>query len=165
MNRPAHTPVPVRRGPHLAWIVVLRALLVAVPVLSIGILAWLPMLWTAIVSRRARDWWWFAAVAAMSVAGLMFAGATEKDDDWPTNLGISLLFVAAVVASAYAVTVDVRRRRNLHGGTRYGQPYPAGPLTPPPPYPSHPPVAHGRLDQVRAELDELSAYLRDGQSR
>ncbi|MFI6462498.1 hypothetical protein [Streptomyces sp. NPDC050538] len=105
-------------------------------------------------------------------------------------LGITLLLGTLVASIAYYLAADIRHFQQLREGAYAGQPSPAygypQPAQPPSPYtattsPQHtpPPMPHtpvpqppmstpppgqrpapARIDQVRAELDELSDYLR-----
>ncbi|MFF4651453.1 hypothetical protein [Streptomyces sp. NPDC001380] len=200
--------------------VVLRVLLAAVPVASVGILAWVPLLRLALVRQRAADWWAFSAVAAASTGAFVLAGYTQDENDWQTNTGVALLLLLGAGSAAWFLYADTRPRRSPTGGawTHPGYaPYPpAGPYTPggayggpytpgapyapdapgaartgPAPAPASPPATSpppgsplpgspfadatppppavppqgGRIDRVRAELDELSAYLREQEGR
>lgn len=163
-------------------LVLLRVIFVAVAVLSIGFLAWVAPLRTAIVTRKRGDWWIFAgslAVLAFSFSLL----ATDHTDDFSTpqgNAGMIVLLLNMAACVAYYLYADIRHFRPYAAGyahpsattvhSPYGYPQPAppymtpgtvprtpAPVTPPPP-PQRP--APARIDQVRAELDELSDYLR-----
>ncbi|MGW2835738.1 hypothetical protein [Streptomyces sp. NPDC001286] len=204
MHGPGYAPPPPKR-PSTGVLVVLRVIFVAVPILSIGFLAWVATLRAAIVTRRAVDWWVFAA--SVVVLGTSFAFlSTDHTDDFSTpngNIGMSILLLNAVACAGYFLYADIRHFSRL-GRPYAGQPpmtpgygYPQAsspftaatvPSTPRPPYTpppmphtpappapaSHTPVpqppatapappqrpAPARIDQVRAELDELSDYLR-----
>ncbi|WP_458244214.1 hypothetical protein [Streptomyces sp. MAI_2237] len=233
MQGPGYAPPPPKR-PSTGALVVLRVIFVAVPILSIGFLAWVATLRAAIVTRRAVEWWVFAA--SVVALGTSFAFlSTDHTDDFSTpngNIGMSILLLNAVACAGYFLFADIRHFSRL-GGTYagppmtpgYGYPHPSSPFTAatvpstpqapyaPPPMPhtpaphtpaphtpaphtpaphtpaphtpaphtpaphtpaSHTPVpqppatapappqwpAPARIDQVRAELDELSDYLR-----
>ncbi|MCD0483353.1 hypothetical protein LO771_13315 [Streptacidiphilus sp. ASG 303] len=227
--------------------VVLRVLLAAVPLASLGILAWVPLLRLALVRQRAADWWAFSAVAAASTGAFVLAGYTQDENDWQTNTGVALLLLLGAGSAAWFLYADTRPRRSPAGGAwahpgyapyppagpytpggAYGGPYtpgapyapdaqyapgapyapdafrtpgtpraadaggaPGGPRTGQAPAPASPPPASpppgsplpgspladatppppavppqgGRIDRVRAELDELSAYLREQEGR
>ncbi|WP_369178485.1 hypothetical protein [Streptomyces mutabilis] len=195
-------------------LVVLRVVFVALPLLSIGFLAWVSTLWAAIVTRRAREWWVFAATVAALVTSFSFL-AQDNTDDFSTpagTTGMIILLLNACVCAGWFLYADVRHYQRPYyptpvapyppaAGYAYVQPVqpvqptqpprPYGPVppqapvpqpqsapmpqipqsprmpqppqvhlpqTPVPPPPQHP--APARIDQVRAELDELSDYLR-----
>ncbi|MFE0784178.1 hypothetical protein ACFW3V_00145 [Streptomyces mutabilis] len=186
----------------------LRVVFVALPLLSIGFLAWVSTLWAAIVTRRAREWWVFAATVAALVTSFSFL-AQDDTDDFSTpagTTGMIILLLNACVCAGWFLYADVRHYQRPYyptpvapyppaAGYAYAQPTqptqpaqpprPYGPVppqapvpqpqsasmpqipqppqaplpqTPVPPPPQHP--APARIDQVRAELDELSDYLR-----
>ncbi|MER8009307.1 hypothetical protein [Streptomyces sp. NPDC094149] len=205
MQGPGYAPPPPKR-PSTGVLVVLRVIFVAVPILSIGFLAWVATLRAAIVTRRAVDWWVFAA--SVVVLGTSFAFlSTDHTDDFSSpngNIGMSILLLNAVACAGYFLYADIRHfsrpGRPAYAGQPpmtpgYGYPQSSSPFTaatvpsttrppytpppmphtPAPPVPaSHTPVpqppatapappqrpAPARIDQVRAELDELSDYLR-----
>ncbi|MET9775402.1 hypothetical protein ABZ023_14275 [Streptomyces sp. NPDC006367] len=199
MHGQGHVPPPPPRRPRTAALVLLRVLFVALPLLSLGFLAWISTLYAAIVTRRPRDWWAFAATAVVMVIsfGLM---ATDHTDDFSTpqgTAGMIILLLNACVCAGYFLYAHIRHHQEpLHAGhlppghpaAGYGHPHPAYPYTPapvpapappyqarhphtpvapprqtpvaPPPAPVTPPPQPARIDQVRAELDELSDYLR-----
>ncbi|MEU1270141.1 hypothetical protein [Streptomyces sp. NPDC005799] len=197
MQGHGYAPPPPKR-PSTGVLVVLRVIFVAVPILSIGFLAWVATLRAAIVTRRAVDWWVFAA--SVVVLGISFAFlSTDHTDDFSTsngNAGMIILLLNAVACVGYFLYADIRHHSRLHQvgagqppmAPGYGYPQPASPFTaaavpstPQPPYGAppmpHTPAPHApvpqppvpappqrpapaRIDQVRAELDELSDYLR-----
>ncbi|MFF2406488.1 hypothetical protein [Streptomyces sp. NPDC058092] len=217
MYAPGHPPTPPRRVPSRAWIVSMRVLFVVLPVCSLGLLLWSPLLRLAIVRRRASDWWLTGAGFVFVCALLPILGRDGSDDpSGIDNVLIPLLLVMMVAAPAYYLVGDIRHyeqltKRSVMGGYAplapgYGYaatvpapapaPAPAAPLptpipaaarvqqppaAPPQPYqqPQPRPEAHSRphprsphphtqpqrIDQVRAELDELSDYLRGDQLR
>ncbi|PZT69329.1 hypothetical protein DN402_20660 [Streptomyces sp. SW4] len=203
-------PPPPRRRPSTAVLVVLRVLFVALPLLSIGFLAWVSTLWAAIVARRPREWWVFGATVAVMVVsfGLL---ATDDTDDFSTpagTTGMIILLLNACFCAGWFLYADVRHYQSPeYAGpippqhpAGYGYPHTPPPqpyaqtlpqhLAPPPPHTPQPPVpqpptapraqapqppapqpprsatpppqrpAPARIEQVRAELDELSDYLR-----
>ncbi|GAA5020719.1 hypothetical protein [Kitasatospora paranensis] len=143
-----YAPVPApprRRRAAQAGTVLLRIVLTVVPLVSLGMLGWITMLKPAIVHRRTRDWLLFGASAAASVGGIVLIGTSTGDTDWRATTGVVLLLGTAVVVPAYFLAVDLRP-----------------PRAPEPAPPARPPVGMPRPDrigQVRAGLDELSAYL------
>ncbi|MFE1773796.1 hypothetical protein [Streptomyces sp. NPDC059008] len=213
-----HGPVPAyspHRPPARGTAIALRVALVAAAVLSLGLLAWAPLLRAAIVQRGRLGWWLFAGdlVAIVGACALITGYDTT---DWRTNLGVGLLLMQIAAAVAYYLAVDVRAgHATAHGpmaaghpgmppaAPSYGPPLPPAPLPPyaqetqpygahgagpvnpyamtetrmpapparPAPAPAHPYPAPQerpqpqRIDRVRAELDELSDYLRKEEGR
>ncbi|MGW8064606.1 hypothetical protein ACVV2G_20620 [Streptomyces ziwulingensis] len=185
-------PPPPRRRPNTAVLVLLRVFFVALPLLSLGFLAWISTLYAAIVTRRPRDWWAFAASAVVLVVSFGFL-VTDHTDDFSTpngTAGMIILLLNACACAGYFLYADIRHHQvPLHTGypppgppaTGYGHPQPAYPYSAAPTLPqTHPPYQvpqpqpqppvpppapprtpqPARIDQVRAELDELSDYLR-----
>ncbi|WP_137988926.1 hypothetical protein [Streptomyces vilmorinianum] len=171
-----HAPMaPPRPGPS-AGVIVVRVILCLVVVLSLGSLAWIAMLRIAIMRRRGRDWALFWGQLVLNIACL----ATLEQrlaDHWISNVGMAGLLVQMAAVTAYYLVADIRHH----------QPPAVLPWAPPPPQmspqmpPQMPPYGYGypppqppppttlppttpppgpRIDQVRAELDELSHLLR-----
>ncbi|WP_328657775.1 hypothetical protein [Streptomyces sp. NBC_00334] len=177
MLGPGYAPPPPPRRPATAVLVLLRVFFVALPLLSLGFLAWISTLYAAIVTRRPRDWWAFAASAAVLVVSFCFL-ATDDTDDFSTpagTTGMIILLLNACACAGYFLYADISHHRRppapvfLPPTAGYGHPQPPYPYAPAPvhpPVPSYqaPPPQHhpapARIDQVRAELDELSDYLR-----
>jgi hypothetical protein len=162
MNRPG--PVPAAAPPGTGtrvWRVVLRLVLAAVPPLTVGILAWVPLLWLAIRGRRAADWVRCGVATAMSCAGFVLVDYTDNENDWQTDVGALLLISAAAAAALYVLVADLRwREPTAPGPVPVLTPVPL-PWPPPAAVPAPAPAPVGsRIDQVRVELDELSDYLR-----
>ena len=161
MNGPAPIPPP-RRGARAAR-VILRVLLVAVPPATIGILSWIPMLRLAVRSRRAWDWLWCGLVLVLATGAFVLVGQSDDDNGWQTALGTAGLILLAFGVPVYFLVADLRwydAHRSRAAASRTASPTDllgAGrpPVAPAPAAPS------GRIDRVRAELDELSAYLRN----
>ncbi|MCF3965228.1 hypothetical protein [Streptomyces fuscigenes] len=226
-------PPPARTRAAGAGVVLVRVLLTAGPILTIGLLAFAPLLRIAALRRR---WWeWTLAAASFVVAIVLFAVVgTLPEDALGTNLSMSGLLLLAVASAVWFLVFDIRRHTRLRAGlppayapAGYGPaaalpgaapapgygyppyasaptvpmapppgvvPYvppqpspwavpaappapappapgqsargfgPAVPATPPPAGPRQAPAAPRtpRIDQVRAELDELSDLLRGG---
>ncbi|WNF27473.1 hypothetical protein RI138_11850 [Streptomyces sp. C11-1] len=175
---PQQPPTP---RPSSGTLVAVRVILVVVTVLSCGLLGWAAMLRLAIVTRRPRDWVLLAVVVVLNAGLFAFIMATPDDPDEMTDAQALILFfwLVGVLAGvvAYYLYAEIR-----HYSTP--QPY-SGPVQPvqsvSPVHPVHPAYqqpnpytvqapppapAPRRLDQVRAELDELSDYLRkEGEGR
>jgi hypothetical protein len=182
---------PQPQRPSTALLVVLRIIFVAVSLFSIGLLSWVSMLRVAIVTRRRRDWAGFWAVIALVIAsmGFLVSDPTDEISTWRGNVGILGLLGTGALAVAYYLYADIlhyRRPQPPHppqppyAATSYPSrqppaygyppqpgapaastsPYP-GPVPGPVPGPAHPHPHPPRIDQVRAELDELSDYLRN----
>ncbi|MEU9346601.1 hypothetical protein AB0D74_35895 [Streptomyces sp. NPDC048278] len=178
---------PVQRPPHDAVLVLLRVVFVTMAVCSAGFLAWAMLLRLAVVTRRSVDFGLLVAVAAADVLSIVLLG-TEPGDEVNTAggyVGITLLFGTLLLGVVYYLVADVRhfqRQREAYAAQSqaqapaYGYPpaassYATGTapqaMQPPAPVPPQPPIpappqrpAPVRIDQVRAELDELSDYLR-----
>jgi hypothetical protein len=182
MQGHGYAPPPPRR-PSTAVLVLLRVVFVAVAILSIGFLAWVATLRAAIVTRRRTDWWIFGG--SLAVLGISFGFlATDHTDDFSTpngNAGMIILLLNAAACAGYYLYADIRHFAPYPTGYAmppapgmgYGYPQPPSPYAatqpqtpvaaaPPVPVPPPPPQrpAPARIDQVRAELDELSDYLR-----
>ncbi|MDK0519910.1 hypothetical protein [Streptomyces sp. ML-6] len=239
MYAPGHPPTPPRRVPSRAWIVSMRVLFTVLPVCSLGLLLWTPLLRLAIVRRRALDWW-LTGAGFVFVCVLLPIIGREGNDEPTTTDGILITLLMLVMAGAithyYVGDIqyyDRLTKQHLVGGyaapgyayattVPAGTPGPAlaphpvqsppplaaqqpqpqpqsppqsqpyGPLRPtgqdprihqtpvvqqgpvvqrpPQPQPSPSPTSQPhlqpqRIDQVRAELDELSDYLRKEEGR
>ncbi|MGW5929479.1 hypothetical protein ACWF2L_25030 [Streptomyces anulatus] len=182
--------------PSPATLTTVRVILVTVTVLSCGLLGWVAMLRLAIVTRRPRDWVLLAVVMVLNAALFAFILGTPDDPDDMSDASVllMLLWIVALLAGVitYYLYVEIRHYSSLRS---LGSPPPyTAPAHPAPlPYQQQPPQhqqqhqqpqpnpytvqtppptptpAPQRLDQVRAELDELSDYLRkenrDGEGR
>ena len=181
---------PVKPPPSTGLLVSLRVFFVAVSVCSFGLLGWTMMLRLALVTRKSLDWGLLVATFAAEALGLVLIGTEPGDEIHTPGgwTGLALLFGSLVPVISYYLAAEIRHyQRPSHTFTgyaahqqppahAYGYPQPpyvtsAGPLTPVPPMtrprssapaPVPPPQrpAPARIDQVRAELDELSDYLR-----
>lgn len=198
MHGHGYAPPPPQR-PSTGLLVVLRVIFGALPLLSIGFLAWGSTLRVALVTRRAVDWWIF--LGSLLAMGISFAFlSTDHTDDFSTpngNVGMIILLLNAAACTGYFLFADIRHHsrpappgypaplhqpthQTPHPGPHYGYPQTAGtgspygtpvpqqqasvprpPVVPPPPQRPAP----VRIDQVRAELDELSDYLRKRDGR
>lgn len=186
---------PTTSRPSPATLTTVRVILVALTVLSCGLLGWVPMLRLAIVTRRPRDWVLLVVVIALNIGLFAFIMATPDDPDQMSDAAalFMMLWILGLLAGVitYYLYAEIRHYNTLGAPAPYGTPvHPAPPLPyqqqhlaphqqhqpqqhqprpqqhqQPNPYtaPTTPPTptpAPQRLDQVRAELDELSDYLR-----
>lgn len=181
-------PQPSR--PSTALLVVVRVVLVALALLSFGLLAWGTMLRIAIMRGRRTDWvlFWISLVAAVTSLVVMGEFGTEattdsaQQDPRPVDwVCLAALFTLAIGVPVHYLVTDIRHHQQprtapIGHHPAPGSPY--GPYTPPPAYGYPPPIPAGpahhpapahhptpppvppRIDQVRAELDELSDLLR-----
>ncbi|GAA2977016.1 hypothetical protein [Streptomyces fulvorobeus] len=175
-----------KRRPSPGALTALRVLFVALTVLSCGLLGWAAMLRLALVTRRRRDWGLLALVAVLNTGLFAFIMAMPEDPGMTTDaeafVGVSWIGGVMVGVIAYYLYAEIHHygpsgpygtprppRTPLPAGQPpavparapgYGYPAAAPPRTPAPPVTTPPPAASQRLDQVRAELDELSDYLR-----
>ncbi|WP_432014871.1 hypothetical protein [Streptomyces cucumeris] len=177
-----HLPAPPQPRPATtALAVTQRVLFVAVTLLSLGILSWIAMLRLAILRRRPLDWALFWATCVLVLATLVVFG-TGPDDE-PGTLGyiaLAVLFALAIGVPVHYLMADIRHHRLVsavapppyppqgYGPAPYGYVPPQPTAYPEPtayPQPSAPPHQPQRIERVRAELDELSDYLRKEQGR
>jgi len=171
MNGPGPIPPQRRSTAVRAAVVLLRVVLTLVPLATLGILGWVPLVWLAVTRRRTQDWVMLCLTAFLCTGSLFLGGYTNGYDNWQTNVGVGSLLMLAVFCSVYFLFNDLRRRDRRHALPPVHQPYlphpagysPIGPAVPvgSTPLPPPPTAPSGRIDQVRAELDELSAYLRE----
>ncbi|MFF7037049.1 hypothetical protein [Streptomyces griseus] len=179
---------PTTPRPSQATLTAVRVILVVVTVLSCGLLGWAAMLRLAIVTRRPRDWILLVVVALLNGGLFVFIMATPDDPDDMSDAAalVMLLWLVGVLAGVitYYLYAEIRHYNSLGSTSTPSLPSPyaaTAPVHPAPlpyqqqhlvqprpqpnPYtvPTPPPTptpAPQRLDQVRAELDELSDYLR-----
>ncbi|GHB41026.1 hypothetical protein GCM10010331_30420 [Streptomyces xanthochromogenes] len=189
MHGPGYGPPQPR--PSGAGQIALRVLFALLPLLSIGMLSWAALLRLAIVTRRRAHWVLFWVALAVFVFFFGYVMSAPDEYDWRMDVGMTGLLGLAVASTAFFLYADIRHASaptpvpypyagypphgyappHIPGATApqfgpYANPYadtpvPAGPPAPPQPHTQHPPAAP-RIDQVRAELDELSQYLRKG---
>ncbi|GAA1349073.1 hypothetical protein [Streptomyces beijiangensis] len=149
-------PAQGRDGPKA---IVLRVVFVLVAVVSIGFLSWTAMLRLAILRRTRSDWALFWGVSVLTV---VCVGMLEErfKDSWVSDTGMIVLLVQAAAVVVHFLMADIRFHRN-QGRARSQDPVWAPGLYVPPP------ARTGQsIELRRAELDELSDYLRkDGSGR
>ncbi|TXL86823.1 hypothetical protein [Streptomyces sp. IB2014 016-6] len=168
----------------------IRVIFVGLPLISCGFLAWAATLRVAIVTRSTLNWWLFVGNVALNVLWVVFLAQDDTDDfSSPAgNTGMIGMLSTGAAAIAYYLYADFKHygpQRHVYAGyyppqgfqppanTGYGYGGPTRPMTGPPvqnqpqpqpqpqnqpPQPNH--AAPPRIDQVRAELDELSDLLR-----
>ncbi|KMS88537.1 MULTISPECIES: hypothetical protein [Streptomyces] len=190
-------------------VISLRVMFAAAGALTCGLLSCLPLFRVAFVRGRGLDWLTAWLSLPLSITGFVVVGELPEED-WRSDLALSLLLLLGVASAVYYLVVDIRLHQDqrfagfahTHAPTHappgpYGFGHAAPPYTTPVPAPQHPvPPAHptpvpqphtripgpshtgtvppvpvppaeppqrpapARIDQVRAELDELSDYLR-----
>ncbi|UUN27311.1 hypothetical protein [Streptomyces sp. FIT100] len=183
-----HGYAPPQPGrPAGSTLVALRVVFICLTVLSCGFLGWAPMLRLAIVTRRALHWALFSAVIVLNIGLFIFFGSSVPEDpdkelsDAATAIVLTGIVVQVVGVMAYYLYAEMRYYETLpvpHPSpapvpqqhmTGYGYPPVAQPPVPNPyaqpvPHPAPAPIPAPepprRIDQVRAELDELSDFLR-----
>ncbi|MFE0418765.1 hypothetical protein [Streptomyces tendae] len=171
---------PPTRG--AATVITLRVLYAAAGFLTCGLLACVPLFRVAVLRGRWYDWTAAWASLPLSIACLAVVGSLPETDH-RTDAAMAGLLLIGAAAAAYFLVIDIRVHvapRPLVGtppphahfaGPHYGPGHPVGPYPPPAPvqHPVAPPPQHhpapARIDQVRAELDELSDYLRHHDGR
>ncbi|MFF3565693.1 hypothetical protein ACFYXS_37255 [Streptomyces sp. NPDC002574] len=184
MNGPGPVPPPpsAQSGGSA---VALRAIFLVLTALSCGFLSCLPLLHLAVQRRRALDWVLFWAGTAVTIAAFATIGTLPESSRWTDAALITVICMVPLVGvhylvadmalhrkqaptgyPPYAATVPYPPQQSQQPGPAYN-PYGAVPTPPPalprPASPSQPPAAPPhppRLNQVRAELDELSDLLR-----
>ena len=175
---------PQQERPAQGALIGLRVLFVAMPVLTCGFLGWAPLLRLAILTRRTRDWLLFGLSLVLDItllSLLAWIGETEV----PSDLSVILFLINTLLlfcgSISYCLVAEIQHFARsgapapATGGYGYPptavtvpapgypqpqpQPQPQPPAQPPtaPQQPAAPPQ---RIDQVRAELDELSNLLR-----
>ncbi|KOX35740.1 MULTISPECIES: hypothetical protein [unclassified Streptomyces] len=168
--------------------IALLVLFCLLALLSCGFLSWAPLLRLACVTRRVRDWVVCGVLFAGSAALFAYAAATgDKEAGTAESFAAVGVMVTLVAGSiTYYLFGEIRHAegpRTVHaygpaGYDAYGSDGVAATVpradVRPNPYTApvaHPPVVPGpatpvpqppgpRIDQVRAELDELSHLLR-----
>ncbi|MFC5805489.1 hypothetical protein [Streptomyces formicae] len=184
-----HGYAPPQPGrPAGSTLVALRVVFICLTVLSCGFLGWVPMLRLAIVTRRVLHLALFCAVIVLNVGLFLYFGSAVPDDpdkelsDSAAAVVLIGILVQLVGVMAYYLYAEMRHYETLpvpppfpaapqQQMTGYGYPPVAQPPVPnpyaqpvrqpaPAPAPAPTPQPPRRIDQVRAELDELSDLLR-----
>ncbi|MET7678519.1 hypothetical protein [Streptomyces seoulensis] len=180
-------PPPARSA---GTVITLRVLMVACSLLSCGVFACVPLFRVAFLRGRWYDWLASWCSLVVSVGCFVAIGELPEDDPRTDAAVLAILFVALCAAVHFLVAdIRFHNQATAPAGyaaphthlppVAYGYPQPASlgtdtPVQMPPPYrPEHPAAqavppqpqtpprpAPARIEQVRAELDELSDYLR-----
>ncbi|MEU9996097.1 hypothetical protein [Streptomyces sp. NPDC050848] len=174
--------------------IVLRVLFALLPLFSIGFLTWGTMIRLAVVTRRARDWVLCGVSAAVMITGLIILPENVETTQADIAMSLILLNALAFTVYFLVVDIKHDKVRlglvvppqaapyNPYGATvprhqaGYVPPVQAQPQPQPQPTPQPQPVippqptvqpapANPRIDQVRAELDELSNLLRKDEGK
>jgi hypothetical protein len=169
----------------------LRVLFVALGFLAFGFLNWALLLRLALVRRRALDWVLFVVVGWVLPAVFIGITSDSDKITGPADAtGVSGIIALWFCVPVYFLVMDGHYRRYAQRAAAVPQfyaapapypytppplprpqpqpqpqpygynPYSEAPTPPPAPTPT-PPPAPPRLNQVRAELDELSHLLRE----
>ncbi|WP_328944300.1 hypothetical protein OG259_25015 [Streptomyces sp. NBC_00250] len=177
--QPAQPP----KAPVPGGLVALRVLFCALSLLSCGFLGWAPLLRLAIITRKARDWALFvlALLGSAALFTYIVVTAEKESGDLEAFLGIGAIVLLSAGSITYYLVAEIRhfdplRTQPQHRplGYAYGTAVttPSGPVAQNPyageppsgafpgPATPHAPRSAPRIDQVRAELDELSELLR-----
>jgi hypothetical protein len=172
---------PRRSTARRVGLVALRTVLACVPLGTIGILSFVPLVRTALVRRRAWDWVALIVTAVAAFWALAAVGTSTNDDSLQCEAGMGTLFLLAMGSTVYFLVAELRtppparfapqdfapRDFAPHGfahpqfaAARFADPHGTPAQYPASPWPTArtaPPLVP--LGQVQAELDELSALL------
>ncbi|MFF4984622.1 hypothetical protein ACFY3O_31830 [Streptomyces sp. NPDC001046] len=176
-----------------ATVISLRVLIAAAGVLTCGVLACVPLFRAAVLRGKVYDWIAAWVSLPLSIICFVVVGSLPEGDH-RTDIALAVILLLGLGSAIYFLIVDIGHhsaQRRFAGypasqgptvissQTPYGYPHQATPYNaaatpvpqqqPQPPQPPVPPVpqrpAPARIDQVRAELDELSDYLRRHEGR
>ncbi|MDX3238021.1 hypothetical protein PV392_20515 [Streptomyces sp. ME03-5709C] len=188
MNGPGPVP-PYPPAQSRATAITLRAVFLTITAISCGFLSGLPLLHLAIQRRRTMDWVFFWICTAVSIASFATVGTLPEQSPWTDVAMLTAIALVPLVGVHYLVAdLALHRTAAMPGYPPYGttvpyppphhpepprppvddNPYRSSPPPPPPPVPPQspvPPHPHPhphppRINQVRAELEELSDLLR-----
>ncbi|RKN08685.1 hypothetical protein D7319_14940 [Streptomyces radicis] len=172
----------------------MRALFALFPVLSLGLLAWVPALRVVVIRRRAVDWAVLALMVSLTVSEVVLISTVPTDDEGPRSALVGLYLVAFLIgATIHAAMLDdtppapgpypAPRPTGYGAPHGYGYPPPAAsvpvpasvpvhpapaapaPAVPAPAAPAPPSPTSPRMRQVASELDELGELLRKQEGR
>lgn len=189
MNGPGPVP-PYPPAQSKATAITLRAIFLTITAISCGFLSGLPLLHLAIQRRRTMDWVFFWICTAVSIASFATVGTLPEESPWTDVAMLTAIALVPLVGVHYLVAdLALHRAAAVPGYPSYAttvpyppphqqappqppvdyNPYrttpppPAAPQAPVPPQSPASPHPHPhppRINQVRAELDELSDLLR-----
>ncbi|MFD0327950.1 hypothetical protein ACFQZC_06165 [Streptacidiphilus monticola] len=123
---PISAPPLKREHPAVRVLWVLwRIVLTALPLASVGLLAWVPFAWILAVRRRVRDGVLLGVCLAVVAAVFVLIGQSRTDSDWQSNVGTALVLLLSATASVYALMADLqlarlRRERRLAAAAATG---------------------------------------------
>ncbi|GAA1349053.1 hypothetical protein [Streptomyces beijiangensis] len=159
--------------------ILVRVLLTACALLTIGILSCVPLFRIAALRRRWWDWVLASVGLVLGIGCFAAVGELPEESGW-SDAALAVLLLLGVGSATYFLIVDIQHphrprpqaapaphfsQKSTLG--QYGpyQPYAQTvptqvPVVPVPPPQHQQPVPPPRIDQVRAELDELSDLLR-----
>lgn len=161
-------------------VITLRVLFALAGFLTCGLLACVPLFRIAVLRGKWGDWLLAWVSLPVAIAGFAVIGSVPETDH-RSDVALTAILLLGALSGAWFLVFDIRHHRALPPvgpmphttGYQSGYGYPptppyggADPQTPPSPYTPAPPPpqpqrpAPARIDQVRAELDELSDYLR-----
>ncbi|MFJ2443087.1 hypothetical protein ACIOWG_22130 [Streptomyces sp. NPDC087658] len=188
--QPPPQPRRQRPGGSGAAVLGLRVLFCLLTLVSCGLLAWAALLRLAIVTGRTLHWTLFVLAVAFTVGCMAVLGMEPDTAEATPNVVIAtlLLLLLDVAVLVFYLYAEIRHFAALsrqlppmtpqfgygypgpqpqqHPQQQQPQPQPQRHTPPPqhlvaPPIPSTPPAPRPRIDQVRAELDDLSDLLRN----
>ncbi|MEU4272051.1 hypothetical protein [Streptomyces sp. NPDC026092] len=163
------------------------------PLLSIGFLTWATMIRLAAVTRRALDWVLCGVSAAVMITGMIIL--PDDVETTQADVAMGLILLNALAFTVYFLVADLRHDKvrlglvpsahqagpfNPYAATvprhqaGYVPPAQSQPQPQPQPHPqrgippqptAQPTASNPRIDQVRAELDELSDLLRKDEGK
>ncbi|MEV1006714.1 hypothetical protein [Streptomyces sp. NPDC049881] len=170
MYGPPTAPPPPRRDIRAE---VLRWLFAVVPLLSLGVLSWVPFLHIATRRGRRSDWLFATLYGVLSAGELTMLITIPSDNDSTAGaIGGTYTVLLILGACVHAALTGYLPSHSAHPPQQqplpspYGTPHPTPPPTPgayatPTPSPS----TSSRMRQVASELDELGEYLRRQEGR
>ncbi|NEB81764.1 hypothetical protein G3I40_42105, partial [Streptomyces sp. SID14478] len=126
MHGPGYAPPP--RLPSPGAKAGMRVLFVAIGVLTVGFLGFVPMLRLALTSRSKTDWRVFIGVAATQLVcwiGIFSDPGGDEFTSWYGNTAMGLMLVNLAVSVTYYLIADVRLARTQQLAARpamYGMP-------------------------------------------
>ncbi|MEV6108698.1 hypothetical protein AB0M28_28950 [Streptomyces sp. NPDC051940] len=131
-----------------AGVIFVRVLLAALPLVSLGILAWGTTLRIAIMRQRLLEWLLFGLHVPLSFGCFATVGELPEESAW-SDAALGVLLLTAIGSMAWFLVVDIRYQRER---TAKHVMYDANPYARPQPYPPTP--------RISPELDDLSDLLR-----